>query len=64
MTFRCADCNRVSQHHVPAKRVVTQTRAIQHPYRKDANRNGSEDPGGTGTAIVSEKLVCGCKVEA
>jgi hypothetical protein len=67
--YRCQLCSRVSAAGTPQRRVVLTTRARKYPFRRDANVifrivNGKwkevkiDDPGGTGTEIVSEVRVC------
>lgn len=64
MSYRCEKCNKTVPHGVPAHRVTTKTEPFEHPFRKDANRDGSNDEGGHGTRIVREMTVCGGCVPA
>lgn len=59
MSYICEACNRVVPKGQPAHREVVATRPHAHPYRKDAHRNGADDPGGNGLQIVKERTVCG-----
>ena len=59
MSYRCEACNKTVPHGVPAHRVVTAIAPCVHPYRSKVNRDGTDDKGGNGTRIVSEKTVCG-----
>jgi len=63
--FRCQRCQAVVPSHIPAKRLVVETRVVEHPYRKaagvrlvDGKEKAYDDPGGTGTQIVREEVVC------
>ena len=58
MSYRCDNCNKTVPHGQPAHRIVRETAPCQYPYRKDAHRDGSDDPGGNGTRIVREQTVC------
>lgn len=63
MCFRCDYCNKVTKLHEKQTRVVIQTREHVHPYRKNANPHarfieGKDDPGGKGSQIVKEVVIC------
>lgn len=58
MTFRCEKCARTSMHGEPSNRIVVETKEHEHPFRKDANRDGSPDKGGRGAQIAKEMTVC------
>ena len=53
MSFKCENCNKTSKPGEKATRIVVTTREVIHPARPDA-----EDPGGKGTQIVKEKMIC------
>lgn len=59
MSYICEACNKVVPKGQPAHREVLETRHHDHPYRKEAHRDGSSDPGGSGLQIVRERTVCG-----
>lgn len=60
MSFRCNKCRRQTQPGEKAAIVPVQTRACQHPERRDEN-DVVIDRGGCGTQIVREIQVCaGC----
>jgi hypothetical protein len=63
--FICGICNTLSARNESAVRVVTETRTVTHPFRKDAHKyirfsDGKEvikdDPGGKGSQVVKEVL--------
>jgi hypothetical protein len=66
--YRCDVCDSVVPANTPAERVTVETRVIEHPHRPKAHwqpprppaTKGKrvDDPGGTGTAIVREAIVC------
>jgi hypothetical protein len=66
--FRCQLCSCVVPPRTPAQRLVLAPRLRRYPARKDASafrRDGKnhtrDDPGGSGSEIVGEVLVCpGC----
>lgn len=60
MSFICQKCNKVAPKNVPQAREVMETRPIVYPIRAKANRDGSNDNGGKGTAIVRERVVGPC----
>lgn len=51
--FKCNVCKKSSRSGESCTRVVVEVRNVVHPKREWAN-----DPGGTGTQIVSEAKVC------
>ena len=63
--YRCQQCGRKSDPHEPAFHKVLETRTKTYPYRSNCNKGKPEvlssydDPGGQGTEIVREILVCG-----
>ena len=68
--YRCERCRSVVPPRTPAKRLVVQTRVVEHPYRKEAGvrivdgkLKKYDDPGGTGTQIVREEVVCSACAE-
>ena len=67
--FRCQLCGTVVPPQTPSHRVVVQSRPIRYPARPRANQFfrfvnrkrklvHTDDPGGTGTAIVKEVQAC------
>lgn len=68
--YRCEACGKVVPPGTTARRRVVETRERTYPSRQNANgrsrpqRPGARrprskgDPGGTGTEIVREQLVC------
>ena len=66
--YRCESCREVVAAGVKQVREVVEVRVHQHPAREEVNRvvkNGRvkwrDDPGGFGTQIVRERVVCpGC----
>jgi len=64
--YRCEVCKEVVAPKTPVTRIVTETRAVQYPYRPEVNREiyrGKErikpdDPGGSGREIVREVIAC------
>jgi hypothetical protein len=67
--FRCQTCGTVVPPRTPSHPVVARSRPSRYPARSRANSffrcvNGkrkhlhTDDPGGTGTAIVEEIRVC------
>lgn len=58
MSYKCESCQQVMPRGTPARCVVAETREHEHPRRAKANRDGSDDPGGKGTQIVKERIVC------
>lgn len=69
--FRCQLCARVSPPRTPAHRLVLQTRQKKYPHRREAHlhvyldergkrkEKKVDDPGGVGTEIAREVVVCG-----
>jgi len=63
--YRCNRCHAVVAPRTPARRVVVETRLVEHPYRKgagvrivDGKQKKYDDPGGTGSQIAREEVVC------
>jgi hypothetical protein len=63
--FICEICKSIVAPSTPATRLVVETRNTTYPFRKDAHifrRDGKlvkqDDPGGSGTEIVKEVIVC------
>jgi hypothetical protein len=67
--FRCQLCGTVVPPRTPSHRVVVQSRPKRYPYRPRANsffrwvkgkhkKLHTDDPGGSGTAIVREVRAC------
>lgn len=63
--YRCDRCHTVVPPRTPARRLVVETRIVEHPYRMgagerlvDGKRKKYDDPGGTGSQIVREQVVC------
>jgi hypothetical protein len=63
--YRCELCKEVVPPHVESHRVVAETREVQYPFRKDANRPAPwkknerrDDPGGRGREIAREVIAC------
>jgi hypothetical protein len=70
LMFRCQLCCKVVSQRIPAQRVIVRTRIKKYPFRSEANRvvqlteNGKrkekfvDDPGGVGSEIARELVVC------
>jgi hypothetical protein len=63
--YRCEFCEVNVPPQTPARRIVVETRVVEHPYRKNAiptvingRHKWVDDPGGRGTQIIKEKLAC------
>jgi hypothetical protein len=63
--YRCERCLAVVPPRTPARRLVVETRLVEHPYRKDAGvrivdgkPKKYDDPGGSGSQIAREQIVC------
>jgi hypothetical protein len=63
--YRCQICGEVVPPNTPALRKVVETRRREYPFRpkanqltKDGRKQHTDDPGGVGTEIVREILVC------
>lgn len=60
--FDCGVCGKFSKPGEKAERRVVETRKIVYPFRAAVHpikrQKPKDDPGGTGTAIVKEVLVC------
>lgn len=63
MSYQCQKCGDIPPSGTPSVRVVVETREHQHPFRAKANRDDSSDPGGKGSQIVRELVVCPACVE-
>jgi hypothetical protein len=73
--FQCGICHKQSEPREKGVMVVLERRTIEHPFiakahegkTKDGRDVVKDDPGGTGTAIVSEVLAhikCGIGFES
>jgi hypothetical protein len=66
--YRCELCRNLIGPNIPSHKVVAQTRPVEYPFRRDANRFVKErkeekrdDPGGSGFEIEREVVACaGC----
>lgn len=58
MSYQCQKCKATAPKGTPSVRVVVERRMHEHPFRKEVNRDGSNDPGGKGSQIVREMVVC------
>lgn len=59
--YNCHRCGETSKPGEPAIRKVVETRAVEYKERPKAHRvrdRDKKDPGGEGTEIVKEMLVC------
>lgn len=56
--FRCSKCGTPRPAYESPVRRVVETRAKNYPFRKYAHRDGNDDPGGQGTEIVREEVLC------
>jgi len=63
--YRCEICRNLISPNVPSHNVVVETRPVQYPQRRDANRftknrkvEKRDDPGGSGVEIVREVIAC------
>ena len=59
--FVCGFCGNNSKHGEKLRRVVVETKTVNHPHRYDCytnSRQTSDDPGGTGTQIAKELHEC------
>ena len=63
--YRCEFCKEIVPPLTPSHRVVVETREVRYPFRPDANvsvikgkKEKRNDPGGSGTEIVREAIVC------
>ena len=63
--FTCQECGVTVPAGTRAQRFVVETRVVHHPARVKANTvkvqgkdKHRDDPGGTGTQIVREVLLC------
>lgn len=63
--FICGICNTATRPREKAVRIVTETREVTYPFRRDAQRiikDGKktvvDDPGGYGPQIAKEVLAC------
>jgi hypothetical protein len=66
--YKCELCGRVVEPGQPAIKRVVETRVREYaprqnpngkpPKRQDRSRKRNGDPGGTGTEIVQEQLLC------
>lgn len=56
--YRCQACKKCPGPRVSMRRVVVQTRAVEYPFRKNANGEGRDDNGGRGVEAVAELELC------
>jgi hypothetical protein len=63
--YRCDLCKQLIPPNTPSLRIPAEFRPVQYPFRADANRfyrkrklETTDDPGGTGSEIVRELVVC------
>ena len=56
--YRCDSCMQTIGPNKPCNVVPTGFKEWQHPRRAWANRDGSEDPGGSGMQIVGQIKFC------
>jgi hypothetical protein len=63
--FRCPLCSCVVGPRTPPQRLLLERRTRSYPYRSRANefardhkRHVTDDPGGNGSEVVREVLVC------
>lgn len=64
--YRCEICKSVVPANTPTHRLIAETRPATYPHRPQANRPvkkrdrkvNPDDPGGRGTEIVRELIVC------
>lgn len=56
--YICEICGVVTEAGVKQARTVVKTCECEHPLREKAYPNGNADPGGKGTQIVMEAVVC------
>lgn len=60
--FNCQNCGKTQGPRTQQIRRVIAERLWTHPKRTNANRDGSDDPGGQGFQIIEEQIIGPCCV--
>ncbi|MFN8577796.1 MAG: hypothetical protein U0354_13140 [Candidatus Sericytochromatia bacterium] len=59
--YKCDFCKSTIERNIKSSKIVTETRKVAYPYRKNAikvNNKYIDDVGGFGYETVKEKIAC------